>query len=80
MKLPRRQFLRLTAGTAALPLVSRIAGAQTYPSRPITIVVPVPPGGATDVIGRLLAERMKNSLGQPVIVEKWPACRRRGVA
>jgi tripartite-type tricarboxylate transporter receptor subunit TctC len=69
MKLPRRQFLRLTAGTTALPLVSRIAGAQTYPSRPITMVVPVPPGGATDVIGRLLAERMKNSLGQPVIVE-----------
>ena len=69
MKLPRRQFLRLTAGAAALPLASRIAGAQTYPTRPITIVVPVPPGGATDVIGRMLAERMKNSLGQPVIVE-----------
>jgi tripartite-type tricarboxylate transporter receptor subunit TctC len=69
MKLPRRQFLRLTVGTAAFPVVSRIAGAQTYRSRPITIVVPVPPGGATDVIGRLLAERMKNSLGQPVIVE-----------
>src|SRR5262245_41069591 len=69
MKLPRRQFLRLAAGAAALPLVSRIAGAQTYPTRPITIVVPVPPGGATDVIGRILAERMKNSLGQPVIVE-----------
>jgi tripartite-type tricarboxylate transporter receptor subunit TctC len=69
MKLPRRQFLHLTAGAAVLPLVSRIAGAQTYPSRPITIVVPVPPGGATDVIGRTLAERMKKSLGQPVIVE-----------
>src|SRR5262245_18869032 len=69
MKLPRRQFLRLAAGAAALPLVSCIAGAQTYPTRPITIVVPVPPGGATDVIGRMLAERMKNSLGQPFIVE-----------
>src|SRR5262245_54019422 len=69
MKLPRRQFLRLAAGAAALPLVTRNAGAQTDPSRPITIIVPVPPGGATDVIGRMLAERMKNSLGQPVIVE-----------
>jgi len=69
MKLPRRQFLRLTAGAAALPLVSRIAGAETYPSRPITIVAPAAPGGVMDVIGRMLAERMKNSLGQPVIVE-----------
>ena len=69
MKLPRRQFLRLTAGAAALPLVSRTAGAQTYPSRPIMLVVPAAPGGVMDLIGRMLAERMKNSLGQPVIVE-----------
>ncbi len=69
MKLPRRQFLRLTAGAAALPLVSRIAGAQAYPSRPITMVVPAAPGGVMDLIGRMLAERMKNSLGQSVIVE-----------
>jgi tripartite-type tricarboxylate transporter receptor subunit TctC len=66
---PRRQFLRLAAGVAALPVVSRIASAQTYPSRPITIVVPFVPGGATDVIARMLAERMRASLGQPVIVE-----------
>jgi tripartite-type tricarboxylate transporter receptor subunit TctC len=70
MKLPhRRQFLHLAAGAAALPAVSRIATAQTYPARPITIVVPYAPGGATDVIARNLAERMKTILGRPVIIE-----------
>ena len=70
MKLPRRrQFLHLAAGAAALPAASRIARAQTYPSRPITIVVGFAAGGATDTIGRMMAERMKSSLGQPVIVE-----------
>ena len=66
---PRRRFLALTAGAAALPAISRIAWAQSYPTRPITIMVPFPPGGATDVIARNLAERMKVSLGQPVIIE-----------
>ena len=69
MKLSRRKFLHLTAGAAALPAVSRIARAQAYPSRPITIIVPFAVGGATDVIARLLAQRMRQSLGQPVIVE-----------
>src|SRR6516225_6006187 len=69
MKLPRRKFLHLTAGAAALPAVARIACAQAYPSRPITIVVGFAVGGATDVIARLLAERLRQSLGQPVIVE-----------
>jgi tripartite-type tricarboxylate transporter receptor subunit TctC len=69
MKIPRRRFLHLAAGAAALPAVSRNAWAQTYPSRPITMVVPFAPGGASDVIGRVMAERMKSSLGQPVIVE-----------
>ena len=70
MKRPhRRQFLHLAAGAAALPAMCRIAWAQTYPSRPITIVVPYAAGGATDSIGRVMAERMKLSLGQPVIVE-----------
>jgi tripartite-type tricarboxylate transporter receptor subunit TctC len=69
MKLPRRKFLHLAAGAAALPAVSRIARAQTYPSRPITMVVPFPAGGPTDTLARILGERMKRSLGQPVIVE-----------
>jgi hypothetical protein len=66
---PRRRFLALTAGAVALPAASRIVWAQTYPTRPITIMVPFAPGGATDVIARNLAERMKVSLGQPVIIE-----------
>jgi tripartite-type tricarboxylate transporter receptor subunit TctC len=66
---PRRRFLALTAGAAAVPAISRIARAQSYPTRPITIMVPFPPGGATDVIARNLVERMKVTLGQPVIIE-----------
>jgi tripartite-type tricarboxylate transporter receptor subunit TctC len=69
MKLPRRTFLHLAAGAAVLPAVSRIAQAQTYPSRPITMVVPLAPGGSTDVIGRIMAEAMRGPLSQPVIVE-----------
>jgi tripartite-type tricarboxylate transporter receptor subunit TctC len=69
MPLQRRQFLHLAAGAAALPAASSIATAQTYPSRPITIVVGFAAGGATDIIARMIAERMKSSLGQPVIVE-----------
>ena len=69
MKLPRRRFLHLAAGAAALPVMSRIATAQTYPSRPITMIVPYPAGGPTDTIARLLGERMRASLGQPVIIE-----------
>jgi tripartite-type tricarboxylate transporter receptor subunit TctC len=69
MKLQRRQFLHLAAGAGALPAVSQIASAQSYPSRPITIVVPFPAGGALDVFGRILAERMRVSLAQTVLVE-----------
>ena len=69
MKLPRRRFLHLTAGALAWPSASRAALAQTYPSKPITIIVPFAAGGSTDVIGRILAERMRASLGQTVIVE-----------
>ena len=64
MKLPRRNFLHLAAGAAALPAVSHIACAQSYPSRPITIVVPVPAGGPTDALARILAERMRGPLGR----------------
>jgi tripartite-type tricarboxylate transporter receptor subunit TctC len=69
MKLPRRTFLHLAAGAAALPAVSRVAWAQTYPSRPITLVVPFSAGGPVDTLARFLAERMRGSLGQPVIIE-----------
>ncbi|HLQ92188.1 MAG TPA: tripartite tricarboxylate transporter substrate-binding protein [Xanthobacteraceae bacterium] len=66
---PRRQFLRLAAGAAALPALPQIARAQAYPSRPITIIAPFPPGGGSDAIGRIIAERMRATLGQPVIIE-----------
>jgi tripartite-type tricarboxylate transporter receptor subunit TctC len=69
MKLIRRQFMHLAAGAAALPAASRFASAQTNPTRPITMIVPVVAGGPADVIARLLAERMRYSLGQPIIIE-----------
>ena len=72
LKLPRRQFLQLAAGTAALPAVARIASAQAYPSRPITIIVPTGAGGPPDVVARIVVERMRRSLGQAVIIENVP--------
>jgi tripartite-type tricarboxylate transporter receptor subunit TctC len=69
MKLPRRQFLQLSAGAAALPAVSRIASAQAYPSHPITIVVPSGAGGPSDVVARIVAERMRGFIGQAVIID-----------
>ena len=69
MKLPRRQFLQLAAGAAALPGVSQIVRAQAYPTRPMTMVVPYSAGGPTDTIARIMAERMRGSLGQIIIVE-----------
>ena len=69
MKLPRRQFLHLAAGAAALPGLSQIATAQAYPTRPITMIVPFAPGGVSDVLGRMMAEPLRTFLGQPVIIE-----------
>jgi tripartite-type tricarboxylate transporter receptor subunit TctC len=65
----RRRFLRLAAGTAALPALSRIAKAQTYPTRPVRIVVPYPPGGGSDVTARLIAPYLSERLGQQFIIE-----------
>ncbi|HEV7463071.1 MAG TPA: tripartite tricarboxylate transporter substrate binding protein, partial [Methyloceanibacter sp.] len=67
MKLPRRRFLHLAAGAAALPAVSRIARAQAYPTRPIRLVIPFPPGGAFDTLGRPWADKMKLLLGTVVV-------------
>ena len=69
MKLPRRSFLHLTVGAAAVPAMSHIAGADTYPSRSITMVVPFAAGGPVDTLARIVAERMRTSLGQPVVIE-----------
>src|SRR5262245_41383009 len=67
--IPRRNFLHLAAGAAALPAMSRIAGAQTYPMRPVTIIVPVAAGGTTDVAARTIGEYMSQLFGQQFIVE-----------
>jgi tripartite-type tricarboxylate transporter receptor subunit TctC len=72
MKLPRRKFLHLAAGAAALPAVSRVAWAQAYPTRPVRIIVGFPAGGGSDIIARLLGQWMTERLGQPVIIENRP--------
>ena len=69
MKLPRRRFLPLAAGAAALPALSSLAWAQTYPARPITVVVGAAAGGPTDTIGRIITERLRATLGQTIVIE-----------
>jgi tripartite-type tricarboxylate transporter receptor subunit TctC len=69
MKLPRRRFLRLTAGAAALPALSTLATAEIYPSRSITMIVPFAAGAATDIVARVLGAGMRTSLGQSIVVE-----------
>jgi tripartite-type tricarboxylate transporter receptor subunit TctC len=69
MKLPRRKFLHLAAGAAALPAVWRIARAQTYPSRSVRMIVPYGPDGPTDVFARLIAQKLTENLGQQFFVE-----------
>jgi len=72
MKLPRRKFLHLAAGAAALPVVSRFAWAQTYPTRPVRIIVPFGPGGVADILARLIGQRLSERLGQPFVIENRP--------
>jgi len=69
MTVSRRQFLHRAAAAAILPGAASVARAQTFPTRPVTIIVPFPAGGPADVIARILGDRMRLSLGQPVIVE-----------
>jgi hypothetical protein len=76
MKLPRRNFLHLAAGAAALPAISRVAWAQAYPSRPVRLIVGFPAGGLTDILARLLGPWLSERLGQQFIVEDQPGAGR----
>ncbi len=72
MRLVRRQFLNLAVGVSALPALSRLAWADTYPSRPVRIIVGFPPGAATDIVGRLIAQSLSERLGQQFFVDNRP--------
>ena len=72
MKLPRRKLLGLAAGVAALPILSRLAGAQSYPSRPVRIVAAFAAGGGVDITARLIAQWLSDRLGQSFVVENRP--------
>jgi tripartite-type tricarboxylate transporter receptor subunit TctC len=69
MKLPRRTFLHLAAGAAVLPMSSRFAWAEAYPSRPVRLIAGFPPGGVVDVFARLIGQWLSDRLGQPIIIE-----------
>jgi tripartite-type tricarboxylate transporter receptor subunit TctC len=72
MKLPRRQFLHLAAGAAALPAVARLAWAQAYPSRPVRMIVGFAAGGGTDITARLMGQWLSERLGQQFVIENRP--------
>jgi tripartite-type tricarboxylate transporter receptor subunit TctC len=72
MKVPRRRFLHLVAGAAALPAVSRTAWGQTYPTRPVRIIVGLAAGGVNDVLARLIGQWLSERLGQPFIIDNRP--------
>jgi tripartite-type tricarboxylate transporter receptor subunit TctC len=77
MNFPRRQFLHLASGAAALPTLSRIAKAQTYPIRPVRIVVGFPPGGVFDILARLMGHWLSVLLGQQFVIDNRPGERDR---
>ena len=72
MKLPRRQFLNLAAGAAALPTMSRFASAQAYPTRPVRLIIGIVPGSGPDIVGRLLGQWLSDRLGRPFVIENRP--------
>ena len=72
MKLPRRRFLHLATGAAALSAISQIAWAQTYPARPVRIIVGAAPSGTYDIMARLIGEWLSERLGQPFVIENRP--------
>src|SRR5213079_1065220 len=72
MKLPRRKFLHLAAGAAALPAMSRFAWAQAYPTRPVRIIVGLAAGGGTDIVARLIGQWLSERLGQSFVIENRP--------
>jgi tripartite-type tricarboxylate transporter receptor subunit TctC len=72
MKLPRRKFLQLIAGTAAMPVLPRIARPQSYPTRPVRWIVGAPPGGGTDITARLMGQALSERLGQSFVIENRP--------
>ena len=72
MKLPRRQFLHLATGAAALPAGSRLVWAQAYPTRPVRLIVPFGPAGATDITARLIGQWLSERLGQQFVIENRP--------
>src|SRR5262249_38845589 len=72
MRLPRRTFLQLAAGAAALPAVSHVARAQTYPTRPVRLVVGAPAGGGFDIVARLMGQWLSERLGQSFVIENRP--------
>jgi tripartite-type tricarboxylate transporter receptor subunit TctC len=72
VKTPRRHFLRLAAGAAALSLAPRVAVAQAWPSRPITLLVFVPAGGTPDIIARVIGQALGQRLGQPIVIDNRP--------
>jgi tripartite-type tricarboxylate transporter receptor subunit TctC len=72
MSLPRRKFLHLAAGAAAVPAIARSAWARSYPTRPVTIIVPFAPGGGADVSARVVGEHLSRTLGQRFVIENYP--------